>query len=514
MHARTQTYTAPEGHYIRYVNLYIRFMGVAGSACVDQVRLRGSSTGCASAHHCNGHGVCHFDACKCESGYLAPHCCPLSRAGHQCQACAPGYFGTGCAACSEQHSRCSGHGRCDDGVEGSGRCRCVSERWTGELCHECAPGHFGPDCLPCPSCNGHGRCEDTIAGTGRCACFPGFSGAHCTTSCSGRGQAVQDSSGNWRCECNWGWSGTRCELATEPLVVEPQASVAIIPNPGRGWYSSGGFYASQPNHQDRVLVPQQCSNCPTDHPFCCKVLSTSQLRSRRQGPFAMTLAQRVYVLSGVHQDSDTLQPGVLALMRADLRAARAAGVTLIWRLAYSSTESVQFLDAAHAPHGSDVPLSRALLHMEQIESEVLQRADVFSPSAAAAASMLPQGCRHAHASGALALYETEGTWAAGQAAPTFSTGDIALRLSSLLDCVPRESSGVHLTSDDRAALHAKSPSLDLRAHARSLWSLPNDAVAAFLAPLADSVDIIQAGVAGPWGCVSAPPAPPPALRPC
>lgn len=49
----------------------------------------------------------------------------------------------------------------------------------GSACEACEAGAAGPQCaLRCPAdCGGHGRCDDGVAGTGRCACDGGWGGS-------------------------------------------------------------------------------------------------------------------------------------------------------------------------------------------------------------------------------------------------------------------------------------------------------------------------------------------------
>lgn len=98
---------------------------------------------------CSDHGVCldgmsGSGQCKCHSGF----------AGTACELCAPGTFGPQCQGMSSLscpiRSRptsfalcvnlsfspachCTPHGRCDEGLGGSGSCFC-DEGWTGPRC--------------------------------------------------------------------------------------------------------------------------------------------------------------------------------------------------------------------------------------------------------------------------------------------------------------------------------------------------------------------------------------------
>ena len=129
------------------------------------------------------------DLCGCE--------------GTPCFACAEGFFGPTCKPCPGGGGilECSKHGRCDDGLHGSGECVCDRDdragglgMFTGAQCDACQGEFFGHGCAPCPdlaitadaavcakgsfvdlvaqtpcymSCLG-GTCNDGIQGDGTC----------------------------------------------------------------------------------------------------------------------------------------------------------------------------------------------------------------------------------------------------------------------------------------------------------------------------------------------------------
>ena len=194
--------------------------GIVGAACESECPQGPDGAACGRR------GACVWDRagprCVCDadavSGYWV---------GEACGACRTGYYGAGCGLpCPGGAARpCAGHGRCDDGVAGAGRC-------------ECDVGYAGPDCgIACPGlaegllCNGHGQC-DAASGACRCApgnavaghwagpgcqtCAEGWSGAACATACPrGRGAgAVCSARGvcvDGRCACDGDACGGACE---------------------------------------------------------------------------------------------------------------------------------------------------------------------------------------------------------------------------------------------------------------------------------------------------------------
>lgn len=58
-------------------------------------------------------------------------------------------------------SPCSNHGNCDDGLTGSGRCRCY-DGFKGRACELCLSGHYGPNCTGRPKTRNHGVLEPKL----------------------------------------------------------------------------------------------------------------------------------------------------------------------------------------------------------------------------------------------------------------------------------------------------------------------------------------------------------------
>jgi hypothetical protein len=101
--------------------------------------------------------------------------CEIGWGGPTCSDCAHGFYGPNCQACSP--TVCSGvnHGRCNDTINGNGKCICDGN-YMGASCNECKPGFFGPSCAPCPTCYNGGTCNQVRAST---ACVFAFA---CTVS--------------------------------------------------------------------------------------------------------------------------------------------------------------------------------------------------------------------------------------------------------------------------------------------------------------------------------------------
>jgi hypothetical protein len=128
---------------------------------------------------CSDHGACMpGPTCKCAADAITGHW-----TGLLCDECVPGYYGAQCtsecpgSACQP----CGGHGRCSDGVSGTGKCTCVADpvngTWAGAGCEDCADSYWGTLCTsPCPGnssrCGGFGTCSSGVTGTGQCICQP------------------------------------------------------------------------------------------------------------------------------------------------------------------------------------------------------------------------------------------------------------------------------------------------------------------------------------------------------
>ncbi|KAM7006971.1 LOW QUALITY PROTEIN: stabilin-1 [Tautogolabrus adspersus] len=93
------------------------------------------------------------------------------------QKCCKNHYGRDCQVCpGGLEAPCSKNGDCDDGVRGSGSCRC-HKGFTGKACELCLPSYYGANCTAC-SCGQQGRCDDGIEGSG-CVCTAGWEGDRC-----------------------------------------------------------------------------------------------------------------------------------------------------------------------------------------------------------------------------------------------------------------------------------------------------------------------------------------------
>ena len=139
-------------------------------------------TNCSPCRDCH-HGECADGlsgdgSCVCSTGFSAYS---------NCTECKTGFFGETCAACES----CNEHGDCQDGRTGDGSCVCDEGFDAAQRCGECVEGRFGSACNEtCPGetavCrvrgwgsrigSAHGECDDGMLGTGRCKCSDGFVG--------------------------------------------------------------------------------------------------------------------------------------------------------------------------------------------------------------------------------------------------------------------------------------------------------------------------------------------------
>ncbi|RNF11017.1 hypothetical protein TraAM80_01144 [Trypanosoma rangeli] len=104
------------------------------------------------------------------------------------------------------------------------KARCVCDaRFSGDACELCSAGHYGPSCLPCRRCVNRGVCDDGVNGTGACRCPEPFSGANCEVRCEGQFDCGHCNRGGGYCECGVcrcdvasGWSGADCDVFGDP----------------------------------------------------------------------------------------------------------------------------------------------------------------------------------------------------------------------------------------------------------------------------------------------------------
>ena len=172
---------------------------------------------------------------------------PGQWAAPACVDCQPAWYGPAClyrcpgtgildpVLLQDAFLECAGHGLCDDGLAGTGTCRCHSDdvlgHWDGATCTECQPAFFGPQCthrcptaapLPWP-CAGHGVCDAGLNGTGACVCILGHTGPACALSCPTH--ASQLCAGHGRCVAAGPAEAGVCACDADPAVGYWQGTV-------------------------------------------------------------------------------------------------------------------------------------------------------------------------------------------------------------------------------------------------------------------------------------------------
>jgi hypothetical protein len=137
-------------------------------------------------------------SCRCDAsdalGYWV-----VGAVSQTCDNCAGGYHGSRCLSLCNAASACGrvcrGRGTCTSGINGTGTCSCSADTthgyWAGDGCESCVGSWAGTACLiRCPSswngtanatCSGRGRCDDGLLGTGTCTCASPWSS---TTNCT------------------------------------------------------------------------------------------------------------------------------------------------------------------------------------------------------------------------------------------------------------------------------------------------------------------------------------------
>jgi hypothetical protein len=121
------------------------------------------------------------------------------------------------------------------------------------------------------------------------------------------------------------------------------ASSADFANPGRGFFTYTETHFSRSEPYD--------------------ALDAAELAQARTGE-AHSIVYRIFYLEK-YQSVDTIDAADLALIRADFATARAAGVKLVVRFAYTSTSS------------ADAPLARVLKHISQLKPILTSEADLI-----------------------------------------------------------------------------------------------------------------------------------------
>jgi hypothetical protein len=138
--------------------------------------------------------------------------------------------------------------------------------------------------------------------------------------------------------------GTAHAAALSTTTLTYDASSAVIANPDRGFFT----------YTETHLTANPGDYVPLD----ADVLRAARLNDARSVVFRLFYLEK-------YRDVDTITKDDLALIQADFKAARAAGVKLVLRFAYTSTD------------GADAPRERIVRHIAQLRLTLLVNADVI-----------------------------------------------------------------------------------------------------------------------------------------
>ena len=157
------------------------------------------------------------------TGVLMPNlnrCDVMSERGVYVMECCSGFYGLHCRQCpGRNNTPCNSHGTCNDGIDGTGLCKCT-QGFLGESCDLCAAGFTGPNCEPdpCFRCHVHAVCQTFNSGTSKkCQCLSEYTGDgyECVLRCSVQNGGchenaiceVIDNTANVSCTCSKGYLG-------------------------------------------------------------------------------------------------------------------------------------------------------------------------------------------------------------------------------------------------------------------------------------------------------------------
>ncbi|XP_061563469.1 laminin subunit alpha-4-like [Cololabis saira] len=188
--------------------------------------------------------------CKCREGY----------AGHNCERCAPGYYGNPMAA-GNSCKRCECNGNTDPNLiinechNVTGHCQHCWGNTAGANCERCAPGFYG-DAVTAKNCRecqchkcGTSSCDER---TGVCHCRPGVTGRFCDQ-CEEGYSGFSSCQGCRRCDCGPASLRSTCHPLTHSCPCRPGA---------------GGRYCERclPGHWD--YSPAGCQKCDCESGYC------------------------------------------------------------------------------------------------------------------------------------------------------------------------------------------------------------------------------------------------------
>eukprot|EP01012_Entosiphon_sulcatum_P047742 TRINITY_DN651_c0_g1_i2.p1 TRINITY_DN651_c0_g1~~TRINITY_DN651_c0_g1_i2.p1 ORF type:complete len:1343 (+),score=160.31 TRINITY_DN651_c0_g1_i2:89-4117(+) len=153
--------------------------------------------------------------------------------------CKDGHYGSRCASVCPGGSgvdQCYRHGLCQDGVVGTGLCRCFGNWNPATNCQTCLAKYTGPNCADiaptyctATSCANGGTCTEAPQTKNfTCSCLPGWEGPTCsqmTSLCQPQSPCKNGQCTavflNYTCSCSPGWTGRNCDINIDDCAPNP-----------------------------------------------------------------------------------------------------------------------------------------------------------------------------------------------------------------------------------------------------------------------------------------------------
>ncbi|KAM3915643.1 stabilin-1 [Leptodactylus fuscus] len=148
--------------------------------------VQGTCSDCASMLPCpdgtTDMGVTNRECLYEDHGNITKGCARNCSRSVIVNGCCRGFYGSECKPCPGGFSNpCYGRGRCNDGMNGNGKCICY-HKYKGIACHICTdPNKHGEDCEEECRCV-HGTCDNRPGSRGVCQggrCKEGYIGEFC-----------------------------------------------------------------------------------------------------------------------------------------------------------------------------------------------------------------------------------------------------------------------------------------------------------------------------------------------
>ena len=121
---------------------------------------------------------------------------------------------------------------------------------------QCPAGYYGIDCTECPGlsaiCSGHGECDDLVDGRGTCGCDTGYTGTDCDTCAP---HFTKNDAGD--CVCERVWSGDTCNDAASGFDTSQYPYVFCK----RGWTQTAAIQNIQNPYWTTPTFWPVCGKC-------------------------------------------------------------------------------------------------------------------------------------------------------------------------------------------------------------------------------------------------------------